>query len=80
MAIILNDEIILGSGSETRLELLKRHGLNINNFAPTVDEEQLKNEHCQDMGPNEMALFLAKAKAIINGLKIKLLFKNNLDK
>ena len=63
MAIILNDEIILGSGSETRLELLKRHGLNINNFAPTVDEEQLKNEHCQDMGPNEMALFLAKAKA-----------------
>ncbi|NQY81132.1 MAG: septum formation protein Maf [Candidatus Caenarcaniphilales bacterium] len=64
MTILLKSELILASASKTRLEMLARHGLNINNHPADIDEEELKTTKCSQMSAEEMALFLAKEKAL----------------
>ncbi len=64
MTIILKSELILASASKTRLEMLSRHGLNIKNYPADIDEDELKKTKCKNMSAEEMAIFLAKEKAL----------------
>lgn len=64
MTIRLKSQLILASASKTRLDMLARHGLHIKNYPADIDEDELKKTKCKSMSAEEMALFLAKEKAL----------------
>ena len=61
--ISLLSNLFLASGSLTRKELLKAHGLEMKTCLPEVNEDDLKKKFCTNFSAAETAMFLAKAKA-----------------
>jgi septum formation protein len=62
--ISISPYLFLASSSQTRKELLKTHGIEINSCSPEIDEDDLKKKFCINLSAAETAMFLAKAKAL----------------
>jgi septum formation protein len=61
--ISISPNLFLASSSQTRKELLKTHGIELDIVPPEIDEDDLKKEFCINLSAAETAMFLAKAKA-----------------
>ena len=61
--VSISPNLFLASSSQTRKELLKTHGVELNIVPPEIDEDDLKKKFCTNLSAAETAMFLAKAKA-----------------
>jgi septum formation protein len=61
--ISISPHLFLASSSQTRKELLKTHGIELDIVPPEIDEDDLKKKFCTNLSAAETAMFLAKAKA-----------------